>query len=129
MDDKKDFVTHDHLNARISEVRLEVKAVEQQGEKNFIELRSMFDLIKSAFESLNDNVGKMVSNQEKTNSELTRMNIENIKLSHRLDDVEEDTADILAQKKGYSSDVTKIVVAVISAIATVAGIVLTAVLV
>lgn len=129
MDDKKDFVTHDHLNARISEVRLEVKAVEQQGEKNFIELRSMFDLIKSAFESLNDNVGRMVENQERTNGELTRMNIENIKLSHRLDDVEEDTADILAQKKGYSSDVTKIVVAVISAIATVAGIVLTAVLV
>lgn len=129
MDDKKDYVTHDHLNARISEVRLEVKAVEQQGEKNFIELRSMFDLIKTAFESLDHNVGKMVANQEQTNNELTRMNIENIKLSHRLDEVEQETADILAQKKEYFSDVTKIVVAVIGTIGTVAGVVLTAVLV
>lgn len=89
----------------------------------------MFDLIKTAFESLDHNVGKMVSNQEKTNQEITRMNIENIKLSHRLDEVEQETADILAQKKEYFSDVTKIVVAVIGAIATVAGVVLTAVLV
>lgn len=89
----------------------------------------MFDLIKTAFESLDHNVGKMVANQEQTNSEITRMNIENIKLSHRLDEVEQETADILAQKKEYFSDVTKIVVAVIGAIATVAGVVLTAVLV
>lgn len=89
----------------------------------------MFDLIKTAFESLDHNVGKMVANQEQTNSEITRMNIENIKLGHRLSEVEQETAEILAKKKEYFSDVTKIVVAVIGTIGTVAGVVLTAVLV
>lgn len=114
MDEKDKYVTQDHLDARIGQVKLEIKSVEAQGEKNFLELRSMFTLIQSAFEALNGNVAKMVSNQEKTNEELSAMKVDSIKMHHRLEDVEQESAELRIQKKEYFGDVTKIVVAFIS---------------
>lgn len=123
IEDKKGYVTHDDLEMKVDEIKLEIKGVDERitridesHSRNLNSLQKMFGLLQSTFDSVDNNMRELAKEQKITNENFTHMTIKSSEQEFRIKRTEDRIEELSLQagkQKGVNLEKVKVIAYVI----------------